>query len=255
MGEVLDKVRLSATALRIGVTRPQELMDRLVGRLEFARRTPDLDLLPTHRDPISAAHELLDVESCEACAQEIVEVEREVGARLSEDHRHDGGPALAQMVWTIVRHTHPGTVVETGVARGVSSAFILDALDRNASGNLWSIDLPPIHPAWRLETGSAVPERLRSRWTYIHGASRRHLPGLLAELGRLDMFVHDGWHTLETQTMEFDLAWPCLADRGVLICDDAQSSAAFVTLAEKTGREPYIVAERGKQGVVGLLRA
>ena len=35
-------------------------------------------------------------------------------------------------------------VVETGVAHGVTSRFILEALERNGRGFLWSIDLPPL---------------------------------------------------------------------------------------------------------------
>jgi hypothetical protein len=33
-------------------------------------------------------------------------------------------------------------VVETGVAHGVTSRFILEALSRNGDSHLWSIDLP-----------------------------------------------------------------------------------------------------------------
>ena len=54
------------------------------------------------------------------------------------------------------RHLKPRKVVETGVAHGVTSRFILEALKRNGQGHLWSIDLPPLERSWRQEVGVAV---------------------------------------------------------------------------------------------------
>jgi hypothetical protein len=35
-------------------------------------------------------------------------------------------------------------LVETGVAHGITSRFVLEALQRNGGGRLWSIDVPPL---------------------------------------------------------------------------------------------------------------
>src|SRR5271156_5195455 len=56
---------------------------------------------------------------------------------------NDGDPGLVRAIWCLIRHLRPNHVVETGVARGFTSRFILEALERNGSGHLWSIDLPP----------------------------------------------------------------------------------------------------------------
>jgi len=45
------------------------------------------------------------------------------------------------LLYAMVRALKPEVVVETGVANGVSSSFILKALDRNSRGRLYSIDL------------------------------------------------------------------------------------------------------------------
>jgi hypothetical protein len=82
----------------------------------------------------------------------------------------------------------PKKVVETGVARGVTTRFILEGLERNGEGRLWRIDLPPLRQGdLPEENGAAVPERCRARWAYIQGSSRRRLPGLLAELDKIDL--------------------------------------------------------------------
>jgi predicted O-methyltransferase YrrM len=50
---------------------------------------------------------------------------------------YESGTAL----YVLVRIFKPEVVVETGVANGVSSSFILKALDQNSRGKLYSIDL------------------------------------------------------------------------------------------------------------------
>lgn len=58
-------------------------------------------------------------------------------------------PAL--FIYLLVRLTKPEVVVKTGVGPGASSALILNALNRNGKGVLYSIDLPgadaQIYPA------------------------------------------------------------------------------------------------------------
>jgi hypothetical protein len=76
--------------------------------------------------------------------------------------------------------------------RGVTSRTVLEALERNGHGHLWSIDLPPpLAPALLRQTGIAVPGRLRAGWTYVRGSSRRRLPSLVTELEAIDVFIHD----------------------------------------------------------------
>src|SRR5216684_329042 len=64
---------------------------------------------------------------------------------------NDGDAGLVRAIWCLTRHLKPNTVLETGVAHGVTSRFILEALERNGAGHLWSIDLPPVESTWRAQ--------------------------------------------------------------------------------------------------------
>jgi len=99
--------------------------------------------------------------------------------------------------------------VETGVARGVSSRFILEALERNGGGRLWSIDQPPpLDPELNGQVGAAVNASCRRRCSYIHGSSRRRLPRLLPWLESIDLFLHDSIHTEYNTRFELEIcAW------------------------------------------------
>lgn len=140
---------------------------------------------------------------------------------------NDGDEALVRAIWCIVRHLRPSVTVETGVAHGFTSKFILEALARNGTGQLHSIDRPPLDPALREQIGVAVPDKLRDRWQLIVGSSRRCLPGLVARLGVVDLFIHDSLHTERNVRFEIDHAWRALRPGGIMVIDDIDSNGGF----------------------------
>jgi hypothetical protein len=115
----------------------------------------------------------------------------------------DAEMSLARAAWCTVLHLRPSVVVETGVARGVTSRIVLEGLDRNDHGQLWSIDLPHLFEQnLHAQTAAAVPDSFRRRWTYIAGSSRRRLPSLLRSLGQVELFIHDSLHTARNTRFE-----------------------------------------------------
>lgn len=176
---------------------------------------------------------------------------------------NDGEPEIVRAVYCLVRHLKPLKVVETGVARGVTSRFILEALERNDAGHLWSIDLPPpLDPELDAEVGQAVEGPCRRRWSYIRGSSRRRLPGLLSSLGDIDLFLHDSIHTEYNTRFELAEAWPVLRPGGALVVDDIDLNDAFgkfegrlrhpslVCLANPLQADPSRFADKGLFGIV-----
>ena len=140
----------------------------------------------------------------------------------------DGEPGFVRAVWHLVRHQRPAHVVETGVARGFTTRAILEGLERNGAGHLWSIDLPPaLKPELCGQVGAAVLDHLHHRWSYIKGSSAQRLPGLLSRLGQIDLFIHDSRHTERNVRFELDLAWAALRPGGALVVDDIDLNWGF----------------------------
>ena len=151
------------------------------------------------------------------------------------------------MLHAVARELKPEVVVETGVASGRSSAAILDALDKNGKGKLYSIDLPLFYDAEAPERfvthegnpefkgfvpagkqpGWLIPERLRARWELILGDSNTELPKLVERLGAIDMFYHDGDHSYETMSYEFRTLWEKIPEGGFLFSDDTKRNDAW----------------------------
>jgi len=152
--------------------------------------------------------------------------------------------------YAAVRALRPETVVETGVASGVSSAYLLLALHRNQKGTLHSIEVgDPAYLPDGKEPGWIVPEWLRSRWRLHMDDVMAVLEGLLRQLGQVEMFIHDSLHTYEQMMFEFKLAYPYLKRGGLILADDALWNPAFVEFA-KTVSGPASAIIRG----VGILQ-
>lgn len=242
-----------ARAARLAISHPREGLDRIRNRLELAtggssgpgsytadaawRRTLEQHLAPGAAAPAEQFDRLW------------AEFAGDVATSgLPPGEGHDADPAFARAVWTLALALRPSRVVETGVARGIVTRFLLDALERSGQGLLWSIDLPPVSNAWHEHAAAAVPLAKRERWTYLRGSSRRRLPGLLAELGTIDLFVHDSLHTARNMRFELELAWAHLAPGGAIVADDVQENAAFAELAARSDAGPSVVAAEGKPG-------
>jgi hypothetical protein len=155
---------------------------------------------------------------------------------------NDGDRAQAEAIWCLVAHTRPETAVETGVAHGLTSRVILEGLKRNGTGHLWSVDLPAVDPALHSEIGIAVPQDLRSGWTYVAGTSRQRLPGLVSELRQVDLFVHDSLHTARNTCFELDTVWPALTPGGVAAVDDIDHSLGFSRFTGRVAPAAWITA-------------
>jgi predicted O-methyltransferase YrrM len=152
-------------------------------------------------------------------------------------------------LYALLRTLRPETVVETGVCNGVSTAFLLLALNRNGTGALHSIDLPEyadpdadadafwegkggaVVPSGK-EPGWMIPDELRGPWKLVLGRSQDELPPLLERLGTIDVFMHDSEHSYECMSFEFEHAFRALRPGGALIADDVDANDAFADFAQ-----------------------
>lgn len=166
----------------------------------------------------------------------------------------DGTPELLRVLSAAVRLTRPASVVEVGVARGMTSAVILAGMFENGRGRLYSLDLPALVVDVTTFVGMKVPADLRDRWVLEIGPSRLLLGPMLKRLGEIDIFVHDGDHTYMSQMEDFQLAWGALRPGGLLISDDVWCNASFFDFAARHGVRPYLVMGDRVETALGIVR-
>jgi Methyltransferase domain len=249
-------IRASQTMLR----HPRQGVERIRGRIDRRRDKRELGALGIPASDLYGAvadwerrlHASLDLPwPCQAAAS-FGQVWDNLVAELTDSGVHvgmasyggwnDSDRAFAEAIWCIIAHLRPATVVETGVAHGVTSRIILQSLERNGSGHLWSVDLPAVDPALHREIGIAVPEDLQHRWTYVQGTSRERLPHLLTELGELHLFVHDSLHTGRNLRFELESAWAAMPPGGTAVVDDIDHSLGFRSFVDLASPRAWFAA-------------
>jgi hypothetical protein len=237
--------------------RPRELADRIGSEWERRTERPsswapeDADYA---EDPVAAIHHLLGLADspCVPCA-EFDAFWEDLGTRFGGWHHHDSGIGTVRAAWSATRHLRPHAAVETGVARGFTSATVLAAMRANGEGRLWSIDLPEVHLVRSGAAGAAVDASLAERWVCEQGSSRRLLPSLLDRLGEIDLFVHDSLHTRANMLFEMQAAWAHLRPGGLLLADDVDHNTAFSEFARRVAA-PHVVGRQGtRAGAFGAL--
>lgn len=240
-------------------SRPAELYARLSSEVERGLTTEERQGIDSFgvrvsTDPI---HELLTGQTgsdCPVCTG-VDEALEGAAKHFSGSHHHDSAKETATATWQAVLHLEPERIVETGVARGFTSAAILTALERNGHGELWSIDLPEVALLKSGEAGAAVSPELRAKWHWVRGSSRTKLPAILRQNRPLDVFIHDSLHTRRTMLFEMNLAWEHLRAGGLLIVDDADLSTAFATFVATTaaGAECLVQEKALSPGALGVI--
>lgn len=135
-------------------------------------------------------------------------------------------------VYVITRAIAPSVVVETGVAHGVSSAYILSALRTANKGKLISIELTD-----QLEIGHLIPHELKTRWSLITGNSLEKLPEVCRKNDSIDVFIHDSFHSYKNMRTEYDTVWPHLSPGGILCSHDILMNNCFTRFVRKHRNE------------------
>ncbi len=190
----------------------------------------------------------------------IPEFEKEIADVASfETKQFAGGPFDFRLfrlaLYTLVREVRPNIMMETGVLHGMTSAFVLEAMEMNARGKLISVDLPSSHDSGpansdginavlpqHQKSGWLVSKRLAPRWQLELGSSLEVLPRMFAANPEIDMFLHDSDHVYPVMWQEMCLAWDHMREGGFLICDNIDFSRAFFDFCRRVGRLPFVLS-------------
>lgn len=129
---------------------------------------------------------------------------------------YDIGDKLSLVIYVTLRATSPSSVLETGVAAGVSSNLILNCIDRNKKGKLISIDITD-------QVGELIDARFLNRWELkvLPKFNRaKALDHLLMEIGNTEVFLHDSNHELSWQELEWKLVSKRMNNLRIAFFDD-----------------------------------
>lgn len=125
----------------------------------------------------------------------------------------------------VIRHAievaKPKVACEVGLAYGVSSLYILDAMQENGGGLLIGMDPAQHDGTWR---GGGLHNIQRAgyadRYEFHEDTSQRVLPRLAEAGTRIQFGFIDGWHTFDHTLVDFFYIDQMLDVGGVVVLDD-----------------------------------
>lgn len=155
----------------------------------------------------------------------------------------DLGNSMGLLIYCYVRLKKPQRVIETGVAAGVSTSILLEALRRNAEdGALVSIDITE-------KVGEVIPIDLRSNWKLEVLGKRNYRNSFLSILSinsDCEVFLHDSNHSDEWQLFEFTTVRAELVSCLALFFDDVSPSLVKHVILNYPEFQIYIFDEGRK---------
>jgi predicted O-methyltransferase YrrM len=123
---------------------------------------------------------------------------------------------IGELLYSLIRATKPGVVVETGTNKGFSGLMIADALRANGHGHLYTIDHLDFGASERFKNFS-----LDHLTTLMHMNSVAALGELAKTLaGKVDFLWLDADHATKAVLAELDAALPLLAPKAYIAFHD-----------------------------------
>ena len=158
---------------------------------------------------------------------------------------HDfGGGGAYPLLYFIVRLCNPKVVVETGVASGFSTYAILDAMDKNKIGHLYSSDFPYFRlPEPEKFIGVVVPEALKTRWSLFVKGDNVNLPEINNKISSIDVFHYDSDKSYSGRASALKMLDGKITNKTWIIFDDIQDNSFFYDLVTNNNYSEWKVFE------------
>jgi predicted O-methyltransferase YrrM len=132
-------------------------------------------------------------------------------------------PLEGEFLQAILSDLKPKATLEIGLAYGVSSLYILDALSKQEGCTHIVVDPCQFDPNLWNGCGLRNIEKagFRAMVDFHHAPSHEALPEILKTGQRIDFAFIDGWHTFDYSFIDFFYAHKMLNVGGVIALDDA----------------------------------
>jgi predicted O-methyltransferase YrrM len=131
------------------------------------------------------------------------------------------GSESGKVIQRAIAATKPRTAVEVGLAFGISTLYILDAMRLHGGGTLIGMDPAQHDKTWQ-GGGLCNVERagFRNQYFFHEEPSQIVLPRLAAAGTRIQFAFIDGWHTFDHTLVDFFFVDEMLDVGGIAVIDD-----------------------------------
>lgn len=168
-----------------------------------------------------------------------------------------GGMMLGgETAYLLTRLLEPDTVLEIGVANGISTLYILEALNElETTADVRAIDKPQFESDIREKRGARglsgvggiIPDEKEAGWVAPINHRSRHeyqyyvgdftevLPKVVDSMPPVDLAIYDASKDVDEMQMAYEILIQSLSSQGVLLSDDIKVNDAFSQVTEQNG--------------------
>lgn len=157
-------------------------------------------------------------------------IKKESDAILKQIPFNLGGGGNYPLLYFLIRKYRPNVLIETGVAAGWSTKTILDALNKNGSGDLYSSDFP----YFRIKNpekyiGALLLNEEKNNWELDTRGDTLALPSFLNLIGdaKVNLFHYDSDKSYSSRKFAIDLVEQRFSRDAILVVDDIQDNLHF----------------------------
>ena len=135
-------------------------------------------------------------------------------------------PTCGALLQQVIRDVEPSVAVEVGLAFGISTLYILEALKDTGGEKLIGMDPAQHDNHWRGGGLHNIREAgYESFYEFHDSTSQQVLPTLVGQGKRIDFAFIDGWHTFDHTLIDFFYIDQMLNVGGVVVLDDVSYPA------------------------------
>jgi predicted O-methyltransferase YrrM len=146
-------------------------------------------------------------------------------------------PYARRIVWyALVRIFKPNVVVESGTEKGLGSLIINRALEKNRTGQLYTLDID-------IYAGSLFDAQDKEKINLVIGDSIESI----GRISEIDFFIQDSNHSLEHEILELKALEKQLSKNSIVISDNAHDSNALFEWSKKMERNYLFINEQSKK--------
>ena len=164
-----------------------------------------------------------------------------------------GNNYAVEIIYFLIRFFKPNIVLETGVAAGLSSRCILEALHKNKKGKLYSSDFP----YFRLKSpekyiGIYVPDRLKKNWRLEILGDKENIKKFKSEITFADIIIYDSDKRYSGKKNFFNSVNSLITDRTIIVIDDLHNDSFFFEYCKQNNLKNYFVVESVRGHIMGI---
>ena len=165
-----------------------------------------------------------------------------------------GNNYAVEIIYFLMINFKPNIILETGVAAGLSSRCILEAIKKNSKGILYSSDFP----YFRLDNpekyiGIMVPEELKKNWRLEILGDEKNIKKFKLEIDYADIILYDSDKRYSGKINFFKAINNLIRPNSIIVVDDLHNDSFFLEYVNEKKCKNWFIVESKRKHIVGII--